>query len=1295
MLTELEEQLDKMMRRDRFAAERELGRLHRAGAAGDHPRALRIRERIEASVELRRQRSQNLPQLVYDVELPILQHRQEIIEGLRAHQVIIVAGETGSGKSTQLPKFCLEAGFGLGGLIGHTQPRRIAARSVASRIAEELGQPLGRAVGFKIRFDDQTDAATYIKLMTDGILLSETRSDRFLDQYEVLILDEAHERSLNIDFLLAFLHRLRNKRRDLRLIVTSATIDAERFAEHFGDDNRAAPIFRVAGRTYPVDVRYRPLPAESDDSSAWLEPLVAALHEVTAEDRGDVLAFLPTERDIREAAQRLRGEKWPGDGQARTEILPLYARLSGPEQDRIFHPGTARRIVLATNVAESSLTVPRIRYVVDLGTARISRYSPKSKVQRLPIEAISRASADQRKGRCGRIAPGICVRLYAQDDYETREPYSTPEIRRTNLASVILQAKTLRLGAIDAIPFVDPPRPEAIRDGYKTLFEIGAIDNRQELTEIGRRLAELPVDPRIGRMILAAVDERCLADVLIIAAVLETQDPRLRPLEKQQAADQQHERFRDEKSDFVSLLKVWDHFQHLRENLSRTQLRKACEQQFLSLARLHEWSEIHRQLRQLTGEHKLRGGGRSHDYDAIHRALLSGLLSGVAWKTAEHEYTGAGGLKFHLWPGSGVMAHKPAWIVVAELVETSRRFGRTVAAIQPQWLEPLAQHLVRRSYGDPHWHRKAAAVMALERVTLFGLPVVQNRRVAYGAIDPRLSRQLFIEHGLVGEEMDCADAFFVHNRALRQEITDLSHKTRERQYLLDEYSLYRCYDQRLPESVVDLAGLRRWLKQTAKSRPDPLHFTREDLIGQPFELDPQTAFPDKVAVGSLELPVRYQFTPGDASDGITLTVPLEGLNQISEAHLDWGVPGQLEERLLALIRSLPKEIRRCFVPAPDTARRIAQELPFGQGLFLPVVAEQLCRLAGEAISISDFQLEKLPAHLRTNIEVVDAQGNLQAAGRDLREIRQKLGRCGARAEVIAEDSDWHRDGLVTWDFEQLPEQIAISRGGLSVVAFPTLIDATDSAQLRLLDSLPAADIALRGGARRLYLLAQRKALRSQTRWLPDWQQTTLHAASLLTSAELEEQVQALIADQAFLKENHLPRTRAEFERRLADAGSRIALGTQEVAELVGPLFQAYHKMRLAQEKLRGGKWKASSQDIDEQLSDLLGTGFLTTTPWSWLVHLPRYLQAIVYRIEKLAAGGQAREEASIRELARLRAGLAELLAADPHRRFQAQAIECRWLFEELRVSLFAQPLGTSTKVSPQRLEKQLQSIASV
>ncbi|MCA9214784.1 MAG: ATP-dependent RNA helicase HrpA, partial [Planctomycetales bacterium] len=1275
---EIEAAISRCMLKDRFRFHRSLKQL-RSNPTPD--RLVSLAETVQSSVDLHKRRSDNAPKAELDQSLPIAQHSNEIINALRERQVLVVAGQTGSGKSTQLPKLCLQAGFGISAMIGHTQPRRIAARSVASRIAEEMNVSFGREVGFKIRFTDKTDDRTYIKLMTDGILLAETQRDRFLEQYDVIILDEAHERSLNVDFLIGYTRQLLAKRRDLRVIVTSATLDAERFAEHFADDVGPAPIVEVSGRTYPVEVLYRPPTITDDYEQSTNDAILSGLDEIISLGSGDVLIFLPTEREIREVAKLVRARLQRHVNEAKSLVLPLYARLSAAEQNKIFQTGKHRRIVLATNVAESSLTVPGIRYVIDSGTARISRYSPRLKVQRLPIEAVSRASADQRKGRCGRIAPGVCVRVYSEEDYNSRDEFTTPEIRRTNLASVILQAKVLRLGNVEKIPFLDPPRPESIRDGYKTLFELGAVDDRREVTQIGKRLAELPVDPRIARMILAANNEGCLAEVLVIAAALEIQDPRERPHEKRHAADEQHEKLQHERSDFMSYLVLWDFYHELKEKLSRNQLRKACQQDFLSVARMHEWQEIYRQLRQLVIGHKMRITSR-RDHAAIHRALLTGLLSGVAHRTSDNEYTGAGGVKFHLWPGSGLFRKRPEWIVVGEIVETSRRYGRTVASINPAWIEPIAEHILKRSYSDPHWHVKSESVMAYEKVSLFGLPIVAKRRTRYGNRDPEVARQIFIQRALVENAIRSEFPFLKENRAVLSALDELAAKTRKREYLINEYAQYAFYDRCIPEGVFDVASLRQWLRKASKKRNASLQMALEDFIDDQ-SLDSQEMFPQHVDLGSIQAPVEYNFRPGDEDDGVTMTVPVEGLNLLNQGASGWLVPGLVEEKVVALIRSLPKSIRRNLVPAPDTAKRVAAEMRFGEGNFYERTAELLSRIAEEPITPADFRRENLPTHLTLNVKVVDAEGDVLSAGRDITKLREDLGeQAVAIAEQAPIDTQWHRDGITEFDFDELPKQVVVGRGGIDVTLFPALIDAGDSVKLRLLTDGPTAKHEIKFALMRLLLLAKKKAIRSQVRWLPGWEQVKIHAASRIKPDELEQAAGALIAVRAVSSQKPLPLTRDLFQHFLNGSTERIGIATQEVANVFPKIFGAYHEARLVLEQARGAKSERAVQDIKKQMKHLFAGDFLFRTPFVWLSRFPCYFEAMIQRLDKLRSGHQDRDSEAMAEIDFLWSRYEEKKKSnDLAGIYDRELEEYRWMLEEYRVSRYAQSLGTIVKIS--------------
>ena len=1312
----------------------------------------KLRHTLDSSVALRRARQDRVPKPTFAADLPINSKRDEIAAAIRVSSVVVVCGETGSGKSTQLPKICLDVGRGIDGFIGHTQPRRIAARSVAARLADELGSPIGRHVGFKIRFTDTVREASYIKLMTDGILLAETQHDRFLERYDTIIIDEAHERSLNIDFLLGYLNRLLRRRPDLRLIITSATIDALRFADHFGVSGTPAPIIEVSGRTYPVETRYAPIETQADGREADpSEALISAVAELCAEGAGDILIFLPTEREIRDAAKVLRG--WSLHQERRPEILPLYARLPANEQQRIFATGKQRRIVLATNVAESSLTVPGIRYVIDTGTARISRYAARSKVQRLPIEPISQASADQRQGRCGRLGPGICIRLYSEADYRGRDRYTTPEIRRTNLAGVILQMLAFQLGDVEAFPFLDPPRSDAIRDGYKTLFELGAIDTHRQLTEIGRRMSRVPVDPRIARMILAGQTGHCLAEILIIAAAIEIQDPRERPPEKEKLADECHAKFLHQRSDFIAYLKLWDFFQQLKTDLTRSKFRKACRQNFLSFNRLREWQDIHRQLKRLVAEGRLddaqprdraaQSQGRSQapsqdkrrpvqvpaparsvrtrsnrrrqtpsrkqppigpdllqrttsdakateydeQYAAVHQALLTSFLSNIAMRSDRREYQVAGAAKAHLWPGSGIAA-SPKWVVAAEAIETYKRYLRTAAAIDPQWIEPLAEHLVKRSYSDPHWSRKQNTVLATERVTLFGLPIVVGRRVPYGKTDPDGARQLFIQHALVEGELRSNAEFVEHNRGLLDELQSLGAKARQSDYLVADGVQYEFYDARLPEHVYDAATLNHWLRKAEPTLAASLKMKFADLVPGTDEASAD-AFPDRIQTGQLALQLDYRFQPGAEDDGLSVSIPRPAFRQVESERLDWLVPGMLEEKLVALIRCLPKSIRRNLAPAAESARQAVALLEFGNGPFLTEVAAAFSDIAEEPIPVDAFQLDRLPPHLRVNIRVLDDQGQLLGQGRDLGQLRAKLDVDELATGGLISDRNWQRDGITTWDFDELPERVEVPHGGTTLVAYPALVDRADSVALTLLDTEQAAQQTNRGGLRRLFVLAEQRELKPQVQWLPQLNQCELWSATLRYKRDLRSQLTELLADLAYVQDRPTPRTAAAFAEACRAGRQQLLFSVQDVAKLVGPLFHAYHQARLALDERTAANWQDAVDDMRRQVDALMAEGFLVAAPWRWLSHYPRYLKAIPHRLEKLKTAGVRRDREALSQLAphweqyqQRRSAHIERGIVDP------ELSEYRWMLEEFRVSLFAQTLGTAVKVSPQRLERQ-------
>jgi ATP-dependent helicase HrpA len=1288
-LRKLESEISEAMLADRHRLRRRL-RAIRQLQEDEKPlgRSLeRLAGELTRSARQRRSREASVPRVRFDGDLPILQKRREISEAILDHPVVVVSGETGSGKSTQLPKMCLEAGRGVAGMIGHTQPRRIAARSIASRLAEELDCTLGREVGFKIRFTDTTSPQTYVKLMTDGMLLAETQGDRFLNQYDTIILDEAHERSLNVDFLIGYLKRLLSKRRDLKLIITSATIDAVRFSRHFRSSKGPAPVVEVSGRNYPVEIGYRPL--VSDDPTEEPDPeraVLDAVEELGRLDRtGDVLIFMPTERHIHDTAKALRGRLALGGP---VDVLPLYARLPAKEQQRVFEPHRRRRIVIATNVAESSLTVPGIRYVIDPGTARISRYSPRSKTQRLPIEAISQASADQRAGRCGRLGPGVCLRLYSEEDYDSRDRFTPPEILRSNLAAVILQTKSLELGSVETFPFLDRPKPAAVRDGYSTLFELEALDAGRRLTPLGRRLARMPVDPRIGRMILAGGEEGCLAEVLIIASALEIRDPRERPLEKQEAADACHARFAEGESDFLTYLKLWDFYHGLKEKLSRGQLRKACRQSFLSYNRMREWLDVHRQLLQLATEAGLKRSPRRDDFDAVHRAILPGLLANLAFRTGTYEYTVAGGNTAYLWPGSGLFNERPGWVVAAEIVETTKRYLRCCARIDPRWIEPVAKHLVKRSYSDPHWDRASGSTMAFETVSLFGLVVVPRRRVAYGPVNPSHARELFIQHGLVEGQLDASAAFLQHNRQLVEEMEKLQAKLRRSDLLLGEWSRYEFYDERLPADVYDAARLKSWLQGTQRKNPRALFMSQADVVRQPVDDQSARHFPDAIQVGGNELSLEYRHEPGAEEDGLTVRVSLDEVQGLEPQHLDWLVPGLLEPKIVSLIKSLPKPVRRNLVPAPDTARAVLGEIPFGEGCLLDRLAVVLSRIAGEPITAESFQPDKLPRELRMNVRVEGTDGTTLAEGRDLGAIRRDLGAKISASFARLDDPRWTRDNLVAWDFDELPESVDVLREGVRLRGFPALIDRRESVSLRLVESADRAREESRHGLRRLYVLAAKRDIDAQVAWLPELKKVLLHAAAI-PGLDVKRQLADLIADRAFMAGQPVPRAKAAFRQAVAEGRKRIAPAVQDVVFLAPRLLEAYHEAQLAAEQTTAAVWQYAVDDVRAQLAGLVGPEFFTSTPWRWLQHYPRYFRAVAMRLDKLRGGSLARDQRNCREVAERTQASRD--RAEQHRQtgiFDPQLVEYRWMLEEFRVSLFAQELGTAIPVSAKRLDRQ-------
>ena len=1286
LLDRLDHTLDACLARDIPGFTRQLAALrrHSRRARALEPGISRLQAGIQESMQQVEQRRARAPRARFPQDLPVVERRAHILAAIQAHQVVILCGETGSGKTTQLPKICLQAGRGVRGRIGHTQPRRIAARSLAVRIAEELDSPLGEQVGYKVRFQDRVQAHSYIKIMTDGILLAEIRSDPELREYDTLIIDEAHERSLNIDFLLGYLRRLLPCRPDLKLVITSATIDPQRFAAHFND----APVIEVSGRTWPVEIRYRPLTGADEDQKdrGRGQALLDAVDELAAEGPGDVLVFLPGERAIRESSELLRKHHPP-----HTEIVPLYARLSAARQSRVFRPHRGRRIVLATNVAETSLTVPGIHYVVDTGLARVSRYSYRTKVQRLPVEAVSQASASQRAGRCGRVAAGICIRLYSEDDYQSRTEFTEPEIQRTNLAAVILGMTVLGLGDIETFPFIDPPDRRLIRDGYKLLYELGAVDEQQKLTSMGRNIARLSVDPRLARMVLAASELNCLSEVLVIVAALETIDPRERPLDRARAADEKHALFKDDRSDFVAFLNLWNAYREQAAHLSQNKLRSWCRAHFLSFLRMREWVDIHRQLQAQVRDMGLGCNTEAADYRSIHCALLTGLPGNLALQLEPGEYLGARNLKFALFPGSGPARKKPKWLVAGELVETGRRYLRTVAAIEPEWIEPLAGHLVKRSYSEPHWEKKRARVMAFERVTLYGLPLVQRRKVNYGPVDRPLSRELFIRHALVAGEFNTSAGFAHHNRALLDSIEQLEARARRRDVLVDEEELYRFFDERIPDTVYDGNSFQRWWKNVEREQADLLCLDRDAITHHGAEAVTGQQFPEQLEVRGLCLPVQYRFSPGEAGDGLCVRLPLTALNQVRNSDFDWLVPGLLREKIVLLIKSLPKPLRRHFVPVPDVADACMAALP-ACGRPLPeALAEQLQRMTGVVVPADAWRPERLPQHLFACFELHDEQGRVLDTRRDLQHLQAQYGDRARRGFERVADPRYERKQVQDWDFGDLPESIELDNSGLTLRAYPALVAEQGAIELRLFDDQPQAVAAHRAGLLALFRKRSGRAVREIRRVAPGLQQQSVWFSPLGGADVLLADLEQAVLQAAFLADEAADVRSADVFQQRLETGRRTL--PERACAIGGWSYEALQAWHALNRRLKGAvtpQLLAAIHEVKAQAQQLVYPGFISATPVHYLPHLARYLRAALQRLDKLAErAGQDRRQAA--EVRRFQACYEQALASG---RSGPELEAFRWLIEELRVSLFAQQLGTAVKVSPERLERRWQEILS-
>ncbi|MCA1854732.1 ATP-dependent RNA helicase HrpA [Massilia oculi] len=1292
-----------------------------------------------------------LPPITFPEDLPVSSRRGEIAQAIQENQVVIVSGETGSGKTTQLPKICLELGRGAQGLIGHTQPRRIAASSTAKRIAQELGSPLGEHVGFKVRFNDTLSKGASVKLMTDGILLAETQTDPWLAAYDTIIIDEAHERSLNIDFLLGYLKGLLPRRPDLKVIITSATIDAERFARHFGTPEKPAPVIEVSGRLYKVEVRYRPVdrdpvtatnakPGEplpkaqaARDKRDLMDAVVDAVDELCRIGSGDVLVFLPGEREIRDCAEALRKHHPP-----HVEILPLFARLSVEEQDRVFRTTNARRIVLATNVAETSLTVPGIRYVVDTGLARVKRYSFRNKVEQLQIEPVAQSSANQRAGRCGRVADGVCIRLYEEDDFNKRPKFADPEILRSSLASVILRMKSLHLTDVETFPFIEPPQGRAIADGYQLLQEVGAVDDSNALTALGKKLAKLPLDPRVGRMILASVDNDCLSEMLIVASALSTQDPRDRPIEYQQQADEKHKKFADEKSEFLSYLKIWAWFEDaVQHKKSNRQLQENCRANFLSQLRLREWRDVHSQLLTVAREQGWRLNAAAATYDQLHMALLTGLLGNIGFKAEDEPvFLGARGIKFHIWPGS-YLAKKPGrWVMAAELVETTRLYARTIAQIQPEWVEKIGAHLLKKSWGEPRWEKRQAQVTALERATLYGIVVYSNRRINYSQHNPVEAREIFIRDALVAGDYETRAPFYAHNHKLVREIENLEHKSRRLDVLVDEQLIAAFYDKEIPHTVVNGAGFEKWYKDAARDNPKLLFLNREELMRHEAAGVTTELFPKTMNVTGIEMGLTYHFEPGSPRDGVTLAVPLFALNQIPQERAGWLVPGMLKEKVHLLLKSLPQKLRRHCVPLPDYAanffERHQDPLRFARGDLIDALIADIHMHTSARVLTTDFKLETLPAHLFMNFKVIDEHGRQLDMGRNLATLQAELGgqarqsfqkmaettpaapaklqaaapastslatkgkgnaagtkpagpAAGAAPAAAAPGAIQHT-GLTGWSFGELPELLEITQGKLTLIGFPALVDKGAHCDLEVFDDPNVAARTHRVGLRRLFALQLKDQLKFAEKNIPGLQGMGMQFMSVGTQEDLRDQIIAKAIDIACLQDP-LPVNAGEFNQRKDAGKGRIGLLINEIARLAGSILAEFHGMPKRIQSLP----PAVQQDIQAQLQGLIHKRFIADNEYSQLAHFPRYLKAINVRIEKLR-GNPTRDAQLMAEWQGAASQFQRTLKNGAGKNNDPRMTEFRWMLEELRVSLFAQELRTPMPVSAKRLQKVWESM---
>ncbi len=1275
-MEQLHKRLSKVRSADRFRFERAFDRLKkRKGKSAEWDAFERD---IELSIENKMIRNDSRPHSEFPDNLPINQHFDEIRNVINKNPVTIICGETGSGKTTQLPKICLDMGRGIEGIIGHTQPRRLAARTVAKRIAEELKTELGKEVGYKIRHQDVTNEQSYIKLMTDGILLAELQQDRYLNQYDTLIIDEAHERSLNIDFILGYLKQLTPKRPDLKVIITSATIDVARFSTHF--DN--APVIEVSGRTFPVDVLYRPM--QEDDEEALLERedyILQAIRELTSYDMGDILIFMEGEGEIHETDKFLRKQNLPD-----TDVLPLYARLSSSRQNKIFAPHKRRHIVLATNIAETSLTIPGIRYVIDTGMARISRYSYRSKVQRLPIEKVSMAAANQRKGRCGRTSEGICIRLYSEADFLSRAEYTEPEILRTNLASVILQMKALKIGDIEQYPFINPPDKKFINDGMRLLREIGALDKEERLTPTGRKLVRFPLDPRHARILLAAHDFNCLHEILIIISALSIQDPRERPIDKQQKADQSHEQFKHDDSDFLWFLNLWNFYQKQIKQLSQNKLRKLCQTNFLSYMKMREWIDIHRQLRHVCTEMGLLMNNEPASYQNIHCAILTGMASHVAFLSDKHEYTGARDIKLNLFPASGQFHKKPKWIVAADLVETSRLFARNVARIDSAWLINVAKQLLKYDYSDASWDSKSARVIALEKISLYGMTLVAGKRTNYGRVNPKEAQALFIRNALIEGELESSAAFFKQNNKTIDEIRHLEVKTR-RPDILDEEAIYDFYSNALPVHVYDGQSFAAWAKTLNADQKQDLLLGKDEIMHRQADDVNETAFPESVKYQGLLLPLEYKFLPGKSDDGLNVDVPIEALNQFNQNQMDYLVPGLIEEKITLLLKSLPKHIRKTLIPIPDTAIECAKNIknhsiPLKQNLI-----SYLYKMRSVDITIDDFSEDALPEHLKVNYRVINTDNKLLAEGNDIVALKARLATQIEHAFTELYQDSSGTEEVTQWDFGDLAMEEEVTVEANTIITYPSLLEEDGKVYRYAFDNLPMAEYHLRYGLRRLLKNELSKEIKYLRKNLKNIEQLALLYTRFGSKQELIDSIINLVLDETFLYEKKLIRKREQFFAVLEQGRSRMILSADKICLLLKKILEMNLNIQSLLSENSAMKYSHAIDDIEEQLEYMIFHGFIEDIKTEYLSQYPRYLNAILKRIDKLEYAVE--KDRQITQMIQPHWNRVKKLVDQAYETSgdTASFDEYRWLFEELRISLFAQELKTRMPVSLKRLDK--------